>query len=320
MVPWWNWSLRQRLAVAICGSLAVGIIAFGIVAWNEVRKAAVEAAETRLEVVTRRIADLLSNSVSQQKSQVAGIARDRGIQHIAAGGGGPERDSAVSRFVRADSASPSILNIQIWNAAGDVLFSTSPPSNRVDNTARRDLLALLGPGDSSAIAPFRVDGDTIQYAVLGPIRRGARVTEWAVVWRRMSSADDSRSITDLIGTHANLSLGNTRGDAWSDMSAPTPPPPTPPAGTTSETFVSRDARGEKVLASRAAVVGSPWTVAIEFPYSEVVSPIMGLARRLAIFGAMLLLLGGLIAVWIARNLARPIGELARAAEGLRAGD
>src|SRR5512139_3497896 len=112
MVAWWNWSLRQRLAVAICGTLAVGIIAFGIVAWNEVRKAAVEAAETRLEVVTRRIADLLSNSATQQKSQVSGIARDRGIQVIASGGDGAARDSAVSRIQRADSISTSILSIQ----------------------------------------------------------------------------------------------------------------------------------------------------------------------------------------------------------------
>ena len=320
MVAWWNWSLRQRLAVAICGTLAVGTIAFGIVAWSEVRHAAVEASQARLEVVTRRISDLLSNSVAQQKSQLAGVARDRGIQHIASGGAGPTLDSATSRIRRADSASASILSIQIWNAAGDVLFSSSPVSSRLDNTARRDLLALLGPADSSAVAPFRVDGDTIWYAVLGPIRRGGPVSEYAVVWRRLSSADDSRSITDLIGTHANLSLGNTRGDAWSDMSVPTPPPPTPPPGTTSETFIGQDARGERVLASRASIDGSPWTVAVEFPYSEVVSPIMGLARRLALFGTLLVLLGGLIAVWIARNLARPIGELARAAEGLRAGD
>src|SRR5262245_43862945 len=115
MVAWWNWSLRQRLAVAICGTLAVGIIAFGIVAWNEVRKAAVEAAQTRLEVVTRRIADLLSNSVAQQKSQLAVVARDRGIQHIATGGDGDARDSAESRIRRADSSSASILAIQVWD-------------------------------------------------------------------------------------------------------------------------------------------------------------------------------------------------------------
>ena len=106
-MPWWNWSLRQRLAVAICGTLAAGTIAFGIVAWSEVRHAAVESAEARLEVVTRRISDLLSNSVAQQKSQLAGVARDRGIQYIASGGDGPARDSAVSRIRRGSSAGTS---------------------------------------------------------------------------------------------------------------------------------------------------------------------------------------------------------------------
>src|SRR6185503_15738322 len=131
--------------------------------------AAVEAAQTRLEVVTRRISDLLSNSVTQQKSQLAVFARDRGIQHIASGGDGPALDSAVNRLKRADSASASILAIQVWNAAGDVLFSSSPMSSRLDNNARRQMLALLGPTDSAAVAPFHVDGDTIRYPVIGPI-------------------------------------------------------------------------------------------------------------------------------------------------------
>jgi two-component system cell cycle sensor histidine kinase/response regulator CckA len=320
MVAWWNWSLRQRLAVAICGTLAVGIIAFGLVAWIEVRTAAVEAAQTRLELVTRRLADLLSSSVAQQKTQLVTLARDRNIHHIAAGGAGATLDSAGSRIRRADSASASILAIQIWNAAGEVLFSSSPVSNLLDNGARRDMLGLLGPRDSAVVAPFRVDGDTIRYVTLGPIRRGGPVSEWAVVWRRLSSADNSRSIMDLIGTGGRLSLGNTRGDAWSDLSTPTPPPPLPPSGNTGETFIGQNANGERVLASRAAVEDSPWTVAMELPYSDAVAPIMGLAKRLSVVGAILLLLGGLIAMRIARNLARPIGELARAAEGLRAGD
>ena len=75
-----------------------------------------------------------------------------------------------------------------------------------------------------------------------------------------------------------------------------------------------------MLGSLGAVEGSPWVVSIEFPYAEVVAPIMGLARRLAVFGTVLLLLGGLIAFRVARSMARPIAELADAAEGLRAGD
>ena len=320
MVAWWNWSLRQRLAVAICGTLAVAIIAFGLVTWNEVRKAAVEAAEARLEVVTRRIADLLGNSVAQQKSQIAGVARDRGVHLIASGTEGAARDSAVSRLVRADSASAAILAFQIWDPAGEVLFSSSPVSSLLDNEVRRSMLAQLGPGDTAAVSPFRVDGDTVRYASMGPIRAGGPVRAYAVVWRRLTSADGSRSLTDLIGAHSRLSLGNTSGGGWSDLNTPVSPPPMPPDGEVGPTFVGTSAHGDKVLASHAQVDGSPWTVAVEFPYADVVAPIMGLAQRLALFGTLLLLSGGLIAVALARNLARPIGELAAAAEGLSSGD
>ena len=321
MVTWRTLSLRQRLAAAICGTLAVGILAFGLVAWNEVRTNAVDAAQDRLEVVTRRIADLLTNSAAVQKSQHAGVARDRGVQLIAAGGEGPALDSALARTRRADSASAAVLAIQIWDRSGGVLFSSSELADSLSNRDRRELLTAVPTGDSAAVTPFRIESGTVRYAVIGPIRTGGPVSRWAVVWRRLQSSDLSRSLTDLIGTQARLSLGNTEGDVWSNLSEPTAPPATRPTTTgTDSVFLGRTSDGERVLSSRALIDGTPWVVAVEFPYSEVVAPIRALARRLTIFGTVLLLLGALLAVAVARSLTRPIGALAAAAEGLRAGD
>ena len=319
-MTWWSWSLRQRLAVAICGTLAMGIIVFGIVAWNEVRTAAVEAAQTRLEVVTRRIADMLSTNVASEKSQLAGSARDQNIQYLAYGRDGAARDSAIARVHRADSASNSILAIQLWDATGTIVFTSHPLTAGMENTGRRALLSTLQPGDSAAVGPFTLAGDTLMFATFGPVRNGGPVKAWMVVWRRLSQRDDSRSLTDLIGTHARLSLGNASGNIWTDLNRLAPTPASPPNGLLDTTFLGKRPSGERVLASHTAVISSPWVVAIEFPYSDVVGPIIGLARRLAIFGAALLLLGAFMAVAIARSLTRPIAELAAASEGLRAGD
>jgi signal transduction histidine kinase/ActR/RegA family two-component response regulator len=320
LMVWGSWSLRQRLAFAICGTLAVGILAFGVVAWNEVRSAAVETAEARLDVVTRRISDLLTNSVATQKSQLVGIARDRNVQLIARGGEGPVLDSAVAWISRADSNSASTLSIAIWNTSGEVVFSTTPLVTTMTNAERRELLRTLPERDSAAVTPFRLERDSILYAAFGPIRLGGPVTRYAVVWRRLSSSNDSRSLTDLIGQHARLAIGNATGDVWSDLANPTSPPAAQPAGYGDSTFIGVSQSGERVLSSRSMITGSPWQVAVEFPYSEVVAPIVGLSRRLAIFAAALLLIGAFIAVMIARSLTRPIGELVSAAEGLRTGD
>jgi signal transduction histidine kinase/CheY-like chemotaxis protein len=312
--------LRQRLAVAICGTLAMGIIVFGIVAWNEVRTAAVEAAQTRLEVVTRRIADLLSTSVATTKAQLAGMSRDPSIRRLALGGDGAARDSAVAQIRRLDSLQTVVLAVQIWDATGSVQFTTNPQAAGMDDARRRALLATLQQGDSAAVSPFVLHNDTLMFATFGPVRTGAPVTAWVVIWRRLAERDDSRSLTDLIGTHARLALGNASGDVWTDLNRLAPAPPDPPNGLRDTTFLGVTKTGERVLASHTAVIGSPWVVAVEFPYSDVVGPIVGLARRLAIFGAALLLLGAFMAVAIARSLTRPIAELAAASEGLRAGD
>jgi signal transduction histidine kinase/ActR/RegA family two-component response regulator len=313
--------LRQRLAFAICGTLAMGIIVFGIVAWNEVRTAAVETAQTRLEVVTRRIADILASQVSAQKAQLASAARDPAIRYLSTGADGEARDSAVARVRRADSTNTSVLAIQVWDADGNVIFTSSPLVDGMDNAARRALMATMSNDDSAAVGPFVLSGDTLKFATFGPIRTGSRpIMAWTAIWRRLSARDDSRSLTDLIGTHARLALGNATGDVWSDLNRPTAAPASPPGGARDTTFLGLTPAGERVLGSHTTVIGSPWVVAIEFPYSEVVGPIVSLARRLAIFGAALLLLGAFIAVAIARSLTRPIAELASASEGLRAGD
>ena len=315
-----SWSLRQRLAFAICGTLAVGILAFGLVAWNEVRGATVETAEARLDVVTRRISDLLTTSAATQKSQLAGVARDRNVEAVARGIPGETLDSAVARLNRADSASAATLSLQVWDATGAIVFSTTPMVTTMDDSARRELLGTIPEGDSAALGPFRLEQDSVVYPTFGPIRIGSRPTRYAVVWRRLTSSSDSRSLTDLIGTHARLAVGNRTGDVWTDLANPTPAPAAPPAGHGDSTFVGVSADGERVLGSRALVSGSPWQVAIEFPFSEVVAPIVGLSRRLTIVAFTLLLIGALIALMLARSLTRPIGDLAAAAEGLRAGD
>ncbi|HWP71425.1 MAG TPA: ATP-binding protein [Gemmatimonadaceae bacterium] len=319
-MAWWSLSLRQRFALAICGTLAVVILVFGLVTWNEVRSSAIDAAETRLEFVTHRIADILAANIASQKSQLAGVARDRGIQLLSRGGDGVARDSAIARIHRADSSSNSILAIEIWDSAGAVIFSSSADIGTADNATRRLLLGTLAATDSAAIGPMRLENDTLRFPTFGPIRMGGPVHAWAAVWYRMSSRDNSRSVTDLIGPRSRLSLGNATGDLWSDLNVRVPAPALPSNGAADTTFLGVTSDGDRVLASRAPIVGSPWIVSIEFPYAEVVQPILGLGWRLAVFGLALLLVGAFMALTLAGSLARPIADLASAAEGLRAGD
>ena len=163
-MTWWSLSLRQRFALAICGTLAVVILVFGLVTWNEVRSSALDAAQARLEFVTHRIADLLATTVSSQKSQLAGVARDRGIQLLSRGENGGARDSAIARIWRADSLQASILSIQIWDSAGAIVFSSNADAGGADNATRRQLLGTLAATDSAAIGPLRLENDTLRFA------------------------------------------------------------------------------------------------------------------------------------------------------------
>ena len=310
--------MRQRLATAICGTLALGLVTFGVIAWSGTRRAAIEASRLRLALVTRRTADLLINSTASAEAQVVALARDRSIRDVARLTEGTARDSAVARLQRADSLSAPILAFEIWDSTARVLFASSNSLGAVGDTVRRTILASLAPDDSAVTGPFVAQGDSVAYATVSPVGLNGTVTRWVAVWRRLSATEASRrSLTDLIGTHARLALGNATGDLWTDLNSIT----TPPAGNPGDTlFEGTSTNGERVLGSRVPIAGSPWEVAVEFPFSDILEPTMRLARWFFLGGLALLLVGGIIAAVIARSLTRPIAQLAGATEGIRSGD
>jgi PAS domain S-box-containing protein len=310
-------SVRLRLAVAVCGTLALGILGLGSIARWEARAEAVAASTTRLDIVVRQTADLFASSMANQRSQAVQVSRDPNVRLLAAGATSTEGDSAAARLHRADSTSTTIVAYELWDSTGSVLHTTSPGMRTVRDSVRLLLLARLRTGDSVASGPLVLHDDSVAYATIATI--GGRPTNrFVVTWRRLlSSEEEQRALLQLIGTESRLLLGNARGLAWSDLRSRTTPPPVA-ASDSAVSFTRAD--GVPVLVRRSAVTGTPLDVAVEFPMAGIIAPAERLTRTLVLASLVLLIIGAVIAWMLGRSFGQPIAELVDATAAMKDGD
>jgi signal transduction histidine kinase/ActR/RegA family two-component response regulator len=310
-------SVRLRLAIAICGALALGIVGFGSIARWEARAEAVSTSTVRLANVARQTASLLANSLSNQRAQALQLGRDPQVRVVAAGTGGEAGDSAVARLRRADSTSAAILGIEIWDSTAAIRHATNPALRSVPDSIRRLLLGRLSTADSVASGRLVLHGDSLVYATIARVS-GPFSDRFVVTWRRLTIGEQEQQVLlQLIGAESRLLVGNARGVAWTDFRNLTVPPPADAAD--SAVTYTRPG-GIPVLVRRAAVSGSLWDVAIEFPMSAIMAPASRITRVLAFAGLALLVVGAVIAWALGRSFGQPIADLADAAAALQAGE
>ena len=83
---------------------------------------------------------------------------------------------------------------------------------------------------------------------------------------------------------------------------------------------TKNSAGEWTLVSFAPVPDLPWGIMIVQPSSAVFAPVMGAARDGLMLMALVLLMAGVGAGWLARHVTRPLGDLREAAKSFSAGD
>ncbi len=122
----------------------------------------------------------------------------------------------------------------------------------------------------------------------------------------------------LIGSDANVLLGNVDGGLWTDFARPVSGPPRSlPLGVPTE-YTAAD--GRRFLTAAVRLSPMPWTVVVQMPRDSALLP----ARRFlytTIGIATLLLILGVIASWrLSRQITEPLAEIASAAEDFATGN
>ena len=310
-------SIERKLPLVIGGLLLLVILALSAAAYVEVRRSATATAGERLLGVTAQFRDLLRLQAGQIRERIASVAADPALVAFTPEATPRQREAAVAALGRVSVQPDQIVATELRDANGKILLTTHPGESALATMRVNDVVPATEPGDSAVIGGFRLLRDTLIYPV--SVRVPGANNLYVVRWRRLSGSQRSREqTTRLVGSNATIFVGNAGGSEWTNLERPVAAPPLNRASATPLQRYNRD--GRAYIAGFAAIPGSPWMVAIDFPRDEVMAPVNAFVRRLALIALIALALG-LLAAWrLSRRITRPIKELTDAAESIAAGD
>jgi PAS domain S-box-containing protein len=306
-----NWSIEHKLPLFVMALLVAVVLVLLSIGHREVRRAARELANERLQRATTELASLFDRSTTQQRAQIGGLGKDSAVAAFALSGGRAGRHQARAALERVTRDTASNAALEVWDSAGRVLL-------RVGRFGLSERPLERAAPDSAFIGPFLQRDTTLYYQVVAPIQRGGRVAGYVQQMVRLNlNAQARATLTGLAGGNVLILLGNAGGDPWTDLAGIIPAPP----DTVLRSPIARYQRdGVWRRGGAASIRGTPWRVIAEVPSSVVTAPADAYRRRMIPLAALVVLLGALGAWLGSRRLTGPLREITTTAEAIAGGD
>jgi len=297
--------LRVRLSLGSAIWLSLAIAAFGIIAYQTSKRAALEAAAGRAQAAALSLAERSSLGLRDVVRAMTEVASDPAvIEALRSGVPSAEARKALARL-GADSA--LTVGVGLRSRSGHVVLSwhRELPTWAFDESQAPD---------SAGFGRAQVRADSILYEATAPVFDGQRLLGAVVRVRRVAATPTTvQTVSDLMGEDGALLFGNGDGSLWTDLTKPVDGPPRP------ETTRYRKDGRDLIVATRA-IGGTPYMFAAEFPEAAVLAPVRTLVRDFTVIGAVLVGLGLVAGWWTSARVTKPLTELTQAAEGITAGN
>ena len=302
--------------------LAAAVIAVVAFAYAQVRKSAVDAATAKLQRATGQIAEMLANSATAMGGAMRRQALKPEFAALLSAPASPVRTRAVATIDSMAASSKQVVDVQLWNAAGETIITSSASTAAVPADIRREMLRMNPAVDSGVVGRIHLVADTPVFVLAAPVMQASKVVGYLVERGKLSSSPKAASgIAGLIGDGSGVFISNTKRDVWSDFWSRATAPSVPPAkrGLITEYMRTGTNSGE-MYGLEKAVPGTPWLILVELPRSAVLEPADIFLRDASIFAAVLLTLGA-FGLWrLSRNITQPLSTLREVAVAITEGD
>lgn len=283
------------------------------------RRAVVEGATQRLTTLTEQLTESFRTSMTSLRGQVrASASRDPLADYLRAPAPN-RRDAALEVLKYQGPQAEPVAAMELRDESGNVLLAAGHGAARIAAGVRPESWPRPADADTAAIGNFIQVGDSVVFPVVARI--AGQPAGYLVQWRQIGTAPRAREQTSrIIGTESELYFGNADGSLWTDLSGVAAAPSIEMSKLGGiQTFTRPGNRG-KVIASVAAVPGTPWLYTIEFPTRTVLAPAEAFLWKMAGI-ALLCVTLGLLAAWLlSRQIVQPLRQLTDAADRIAAGD
>jgi PAS domain S-box-containing protein len=318
-VPTASGSLRVKVPLVICALIMVLVGIFLSVAHRQVESTLVEGGGQRADAAADLLANMLAQSAQQRTTEAQRIAADSAVRGYL-----KQPTDSLAREVARHSLSSAATGrsaVTLWDTANTRLLELSTPAaGEVPPVA---LAASNGPSQLGP-TPLQVAGRLVFYEVVAEVldeipgtvkTASAPRLGYVVVRRSFSAAPTSAMLRQLVGSDALITMGNLRGGVWTDFANVVTAPPLLSDGFTEY----RTAEGQTRMEATAAITGTPWAVAVDFPRTTIVAPAQVFLRRMILIAIGFVLAAAIAARALSDRLTTPLHELTNAAEAIAAG-
>ena len=311
-------SLSRKLPLLISALLVAAIVIFSGVAYRQLTQELFAAAGVRMQSASRLLANLFEDSGKRLRTDAEKVAGDSAIRKVTIAGDAHSHAAAQSALARLATEGQQTLAMEVRDKDGRELLwaDGKSPSTAAFLKTRPNLSA---PPKQTTVGPIIAEDTVLFYEVRSPViaRRGD-TTGFITVYKQISSAQGAKLISGLIGSEASILVGNADGKLWTDLSKVVAGPPLRGKLGAPTTYVR--AGGERRLGTAVPIKSLNWTVWVDIPTASVLAPANRFLRVMAIVALLLVLVGGLAALLISRQITGPLEEMTLAAEGISAGD
>src|SRR5258708_32303655 len=312
-------SIRVRLFLVIGTLLALVTAALSVAAYREMRASAIATTFTRLDGIATQWARLFEASTARQLA-VLRAARDNRIIHEALDHSTAAADSAAMPILRPLLSAELASVVRLLNAEGKEIAHVGDDPIALGATVSRETLDRTPAVDSGTVAPLRAAGPAILATIIIRVRDGA-VQGYLTQTTRVHVSPSPETLNRLFGGEATqMRFANRDGTLWTDLSKPIPAPAVDSFRTGTLTSYTSPMTGRPVFAVSRLGRGTPYMVVLE----TAVRAAVGQAPRFLVpilgEGALIIVLGLLVAIWLSDSVTRPIARLTRAVESGAAGD
>jgi PAS domain S-box-containing protein len=312
--------IRRRLPFLIAALLFVTVGMFTWTSYHAVRNSALDAGGQRLQSLTQQLSNQFQLSASGLMTRTFTAANEAAPRAFL------EKPSEITRSAAVAALKPFVnvedqgsVQVELWRMDHTLALVLPEGSGaRPANLDEEFNLCVAEP--FRAVGSLRFLNDAIIYPVIAAVKDDSgKPLGYLVRWRRLAASPDTRKqLSDLLGNNASLFFGNTRGDLFSDLVKPVPPPPSGLIAAPQPTRYQRD--GHEMLGLGRAIGGTPWLMVVELPVNPLLESANHFLRRMLLMGVVVLGLGLVGAILLSRNITRPLQSLTEAATAISKGD
>jgi signal transduction histidine kinase len=311
-------SLSRKLPFLISALLVAAIVVFSAIAYRQLSRALFLAGGARMQGASQLLANLFEDAGKRLKADAEKVASDSAVRRIKPGSDARSRAAAESVLTRVATASQPTLAIDVRDRQGrELLWVNGKNPSAAEFLKHRP--NRPSPPKQTVVGPIVSEHGVLFYEVWSPIIAAPGDTSgFITIYKQTSSASGVQVVSRLISSDASILVGNADEKLWTDLSGvATGPPPGTKLGAPD---IYTRADGEQRIGVSLPMKSTNWIVRVDIPVGSVLAPANRFLRDMAIVALVLLIVGGLAALLISRQITEPLEEMTLAAEGISGGD